>query len=209
MKKEPKTKRIKSTILILLMICLSSFPAFAASPTLLECDINNDGIINTLDLIEMSNHMASKGAPGWIKEDVDNNGIIQVCDLMFVANNYGATVNQNTAQRIQKFSIAYGDDIGDTECQNFIANHFDMVDCPSSQTSGAANIKALNSKIKILGYYDSIMEAKTYSDWSTVNSHEDWFVHSLSGSRVERNVYPGQYLMNPGSGWRTLCRSTE
>jgi len=45
------------------------------------------------------------------------------------------------------------------------------------------------------------MESKTYSDWSTVNSHEDWFVHSLSGSRVERNVYPGQYLMNPNSGW--------
>ena len=201
MKKEPKTKRIKSTILILLMICLSSFPAFAASPTLLECDINNDGIINTLDLIEMSNHIASKGTPGWIKEDVDNNGVVQVCDLMFVANNYGATVNQNNVARIQKLSIAYGDDIGDTSCQSFIANHFDMLDCPSSQTTGAANIKALNSKIKILGYYDSIMESKTYSDWSTVNSHNDWFVHSLTGGRVERNVYPGQYLMNPSSGW--------
>ena len=148
MKKEPKTKRIKSTILILLMICLSSFPAFAASPTLLECDINNDGIINTLDLIEMSNHMASIGTPGWIKEDVDNNGVVQVCDLMFVANNYGATVNQNDMARIQKLSIAYGDDIGDTACQNFIANHFDMLDCPSSQTDGCSKYKSFKLQDK-------------------------------------------------------------
>jgi len=145
--------------------------------------------------------MSSKGTPGWIKEDVDNNGIVQVCDLMFVASNYGTTVHQNSIGRIQKLSIAYGDDISESACQSFIANHFDMLDCPSTQTEGAADIKALNSKIKILGYYDSIMESKTYSDWSTVNSHNDWFVHSLTGSRIERNVYPGQYLMNPNSGW--------
>ena len=201
MKKEPKTKRIKSTIIILLMICLSSFPAFSASPTLLECDINGDGIINTLDLIEMSNHMGVKGTPGWIKEDVDNNGIIQVCDLMFVANNYGATVNQNNIQRIQKFSIAYSDVMSDTGNQEYIADHFDMLNCPSTYTTGAANVKAINPNIKIIGYYDSIMMGKTNPDWSTVNSHEDWFAHSLSGGRIERNVYPGQYLMNPNSGW--------
>ena len=153
-------------------------------------------LVNSLEDIGGYNYKDSTS-----KEDVDNNGIIQVCDLMFVANNYGATVNQNDMARIQKLSIAYGADIGDTACQNFIAKNFDMLDCPSSQTTGAANIKALNSKIKILGYYDSIMESKTYSDWSTVNSHEDYFVHSLTGGRIERNVYPGQYLMNPNSGW--------
>ena len=198
-----KTKKILFTLLILVVICLASFPVLKAAPTLLECDINNDGIINTLDLVELSAHLGTQGSPGWTKEDVDNNGLIQVCDLMLVANNYGQTVTQNNPARIQKMSIAYGTSMGDSTSQNFIANHFDLVDCSSTYTEGAANVKALNSNIKILGYFDSIMMSKTYSDWSTVNSHEDWFAHSLSGSRIERIAYPGQYLMNPNSGWST------
>ena len=190
-----------TTLFILLIISVSSIPSLQAAPTLSECDINSDGIINTLDLVEMSNHLDTKGTSGWIKEDVDNNGVIQICDLMFVANNYGKTLSQNTAGRIQKLSIAYGTAISSSTNQQFIANHFDMVDCSSTYTDEAANIKASNPKIKVLGYFDSIMMSKTYSDWSTVNSHEDWFAHSLSGSRIERISYPGQYLMNPNSGW--------
>jgi hypothetical protein len=201
MEKSKIAKRMKSTIFVVLIICLSSIPVFASSPTISQCDINGDGIINSSDLVAMSNHMSSTGSPGWIKEDVDKNGVVQVCDLMFVASYYGQSVNQNNAARIQKLSIAYSDAMSSTSNQNFIANHFDLVDCSSSATTGAANVKALNSNIKILGYYDSIMMSKTYSDWSTVNSHEDWFAHSLSGSRIERNAYPGQYLMNPNSGW--------
>jgi hypothetical protein len=196
-----KLTRMVSMLLVLLMICLVYFPSFQAAPTLLECDINDDGIINTLDLIEVSNYLGTKGNAGWIKEDVDNNGVIQVCDLMLVANNYGKTVSQNAVAHIQKLSIAYGTAMSDSTDQNFIANHFNMVDCSSTDTDAAANVKALNSKIKILGYFDSIMMSKSYSDWSTVNSHETWFAHSLSGSRIERVSYPGQYLMNPNSGW--------
>src|SRR5512136_2114900 len=149
-----------STLFILLMICLCSFPSISAAPTLLECDINGDGVINTLDLIDMSNHLGTKGTAGWIKEDVDNNGVIQVCDLMFVANNYGKSLTQSTSGRIQKLSIAYGTAMGDSTSQQFITNHFDMVDCSSTYTEGAANVKALNSRIKILGYFDSIMMSK-------------------------------------------------
>jgi Hypothetical glycosyl hydrolase family 15 len=130
---------------------------------------------------------------------------------MFVANHYGESLSTsggstsggstNGVGRIQKLSVSYSDAMADTTNQKFIASHFDMVDCPSTGTTEAANVKALNSNIKILGYFDSIMASKTFSDWSAVNSHEDWFVHSLSGGRVERNVYPGEYLMNPNSGW--------
>ena len=213
MNKQQKTKRIKSTILILIMICLANLPVLAATPTPLQCDINNDGIISVSDLIDMSNHIGATGTPGWIKEDVDKNGIIQVCDLMFVASHYGESVTTTGGTttggtttggaRIQKLSIAYSSTVSSTTNQKFIASHFDMLDCPHYYTDAAANIKVLNSNIKILAYFDALMSDKTEENWNTVNSHEDWFIHSLSGSRIERVVYPGEYLMNPSSGWST------
>jgi hypothetical protein len=193
--------KITAILSILLMVALSGFPAFATPPTLLQCDINQDGIINVSDLIEINKYIGKTGTPGWIRADVDKNGLIQVCDMMFVANYYGQSINQNDKARIQKLSIAYGNSLDDDSDQKFIASHFDMVDCSSTQTDDVANIRDLNSNIKIIGYFDSIMMSKAWPDWSIVNSHEDWFVHSLSGSRIERVTYPGQYLMNPNSGW--------
>ncbi len=93
--KKSEEKRIVISTIMILTICLSSAPIYS-STTVLESDINNDGIINTLDLIEMSNHIGMTGAPGWISEDVDNNGKVQVCDLMLVANHYGETTTAPT-----------------------------------------------------------------------------------------------------------------
>jgi hypothetical protein len=64
MNKPQTAKRITATIFILLMICLSSIPVFAATPTLLQCDLNGDKIVNTSDLIDISNHMRATGTPG-------------------------------------------------------------------------------------------------------------------------------------------------
>jgi len=52
-------------------------------------DVNNDGVINIVDLVLVSNHYDETGNPGWIREDVDNNGEIQVFDLVLVSNHYG------------------------------------------------------------------------------------------------------------------------
>lgn len=89
--KKSKGKRILSTVIILTTLFFFSVPLNSAAPDLIECDINKDGIINTLDLIEMSNHIGMTGTAGWISEDVDHNGIVQVCDLMLVATHYGET----------------------------------------------------------------------------------------------------------------------
>jgi hypothetical protein len=96
--KKSKDKRKIITVVTLLAICLSSIPLSSAAPTLSDCDINNDGIITTLDLIEMSNHIGMTGAPGWVAEDVDNNGIVQVCDLMIVASHYGETTTTTSGK---------------------------------------------------------------------------------------------------------------
>jgi hypothetical protein len=88
--KKLQGKKMLTATIVFLMICLSSV-SISTSTALLEFDINNDGIINTLDLIEMSNHIGMTGTPGWISDDVDHNGIIQICDLMLVATHYGET----------------------------------------------------------------------------------------------------------------------
>ena len=49
-------------------------------------DINNDGICNILDLVNISNHYSESGPLGWIREDADNNGEVQVIDLVNVSN---------------------------------------------------------------------------------------------------------------------------
>jgi len=83
-------KLILSTIVIFISVSLVGFPVFAAVvPTVLQCDINTDGIISTSDLVDIASNLGKTGAAGWIREDVDRNGVIQVCDLMFVATHYG------------------------------------------------------------------------------------------------------------------------
>ena len=52
-------------------------------------DITNDGIINIIDLVIVSNHYGESGDQGWIREDVDNNGEIQAFDMVLVSNHYG------------------------------------------------------------------------------------------------------------------------
>jgi hypothetical protein len=201
MQKQQIGRGIKAVVLILVIVGLSNIPVFAATPTLQQCDINNDGIINISDFIEMNKYIGTTGTAGWIKSDVDKNGVVQVCDMMFVANHYGETVNAIDNARIQKLSIAYSSVMDEPTNQEFIADHFDMLNCPASYTADAASVKALNPNIKIIGYYDSIMMSTSYSDWSVVSSHEDWFLHDTSGHRVQPSGYPTNYIMKPNTGW--------
>ncbi|MDH7506316.1 MAG: cohesin domain-containing protein [Candidatus Thermoplasmatota archaeon] len=52
-------------------------------------DVNNDGSIDILDLLLISEVYGYFGNPGWIREDVDNNGVVQVFDMVIVSNYYG------------------------------------------------------------------------------------------------------------------------
>lgn len=206
MEKFRPANKILSIIIILMSVSLTSFSAFTASSALSQYDMNGDGIVNVSDLTDMSNHMGEKGTPGWIKEDVDKNGIIDVCDMMLVANHYGESVTSvttNNVAQIKKLSIAYSGAMTSSANQEFIASHFDLLDCPRTYQTAVANVKTLNPKITVLGYYDACLMSSSYDDWTTVNQHEDWFLHDINGNRVRPSAYSNEYVMNPNSGWST------
>jgi hypothetical protein len=67
-------------------IVLSSSHTFSL-PT--NWDINNDGVVTILDLVQVSNHYDEIGGNGWIRADVDNNGVIEVLDIALVSSHFG------------------------------------------------------------------------------------------------------------------------
>jgi hypothetical protein len=194
---------------ILIFTLLLSLPIFlqipTASSTIPDYDVNSDGSCNILDFVLIANRFGESGTPGWIREDVDNNGLINTLDIILVSNNYGDSGWSDDVSRIQKLSIAYSNTMSNPTNQEFIASHFDILDCPKTQYTAIANVKALNPNITVIGYYDAIFQDQTWPDWQYVNSHENWFVHDINGNRIERVTYPGQYLMNPSSGWSDYC----
>ncbi len=200
-----KLRKKAILILTLLLSVTSLLQVPSVSSEAPVYDINNDGSCNMIDFVLIANVIGQTGSPGWIREDVDKNGIINILDIMVVSNNYGESGWINDSVRIKKLSIAYSNVLSNAANQEFIASHFDMLDCPKSQHDNVANVKALNRNITVIGYYDAIFEDKTWSDWQYVNGHEDWFIHDINGIRIERVTYPGQYLMNPNSGWSDYC----
>jgi len=202
MKKTSKvTKKISIFILQLVLSLSMLFLLPTTSAVIPEYDVNSDGHCNVLDFVLIANRLGDTGSQGWIREDVDNNGIIDLYDIYMVSENYGETGWTNDDARIQKLSIAYGSAMGNTANQEFIATHFDMVDCPRSYLTAATNVKALNSDMIVLGYFDVCAMSTTYPDWNEVTQHEDWFVHDINGNRVQPAGYPTNYFMNPNSGW--------
>jgi hypothetical protein len=194
----------KKTWVFILQLLLSLPILFlqpSVSAAIPDYDVNSDGSCNVLDFVLIANHLGESGSQGWIREDVDKNGIINILDILMVSNNYGETGWTNDDNQIQKLSIAYGSAMGNTANQEFIATHFDMVNSPKSYQTAAANVKALNSDITILGYYDVCAMSTTYPDWNQVTQHEDWFVHDINGNRVQPSGYPTNYFMNPNSDW--------
>jgi hypothetical protein len=206
MRKITKHHQKKSIFLLTLLFI---FPMLIQTPlassSIPDYDVNSDGSCNIIDFVLIANRFGETGSPGWIREDVDNNGVISTLDIVVVSNNYGESGWTLDTGHIQKFSIAYSNTMGNTANQEFIADHFDMLDCPKTQYTGAANVKAMNPEILIIGYYDAIFQDSTWVDWQYVNSHESWFVHDINGNRIERVTYPGQFLMNPNSGWSDYC----
>ena len=205
-RKKATTHQKKWIFLIILFLSIQIVVQMPlASSTIPDYDVNSDGSCNIIDFVLIANHFGDSGPPGWIREDVDNNGLINTLDIVAVSNNYGQSGWSDDVSRIQKLSIAYSNTMNNQNNQEFIADHFDVLDCPKTQYTGAASVKAMNPDIMIIGYYDAIFQDQTWSDWQYVSSHESWFVHDINGNRIERVTYPGQFLMNPNSGWSDYC----
>ena len=104
--------------------------------------------------------------------------------------------------RIRKHLVAYGVSFTD-ETADFIASHFDVVDTSYEVAALTIyKIKALNPDVIILMYRDIMGVSPSRKDWPEVNSHEDWFLHDISGNRLIHKKW-GWYAMDVGNpGWR-------
>jgi hypothetical protein len=56
----------------------------ASSQPAIKPDVNGDGVVNILDIIDIAQHWNETGPKGWIKEDVNNDGIINLLDISLV-----------------------------------------------------------------------------------------------------------------------------
>ena len=55
------------------------------APIVVDCDFNNDGVVNNSDLILLGQHYGQTGTPGWIIYDVYKDGVIDALDADVVA----------------------------------------------------------------------------------------------------------------------------
>jgi hypothetical protein len=53
-----------------------------------QTDINGDGTVNILDIINITQHWNETGANGWITEDINENGTINVLDIILIGQNW-------------------------------------------------------------------------------------------------------------------------
>jgi hypothetical protein len=54
-----------------------------------DWDINCDGSINILDVVQVGLHWGETGTPGWIREDVNNDGIVNILDVAAIGLHWG------------------------------------------------------------------------------------------------------------------------
>ncbi len=93
---------------------------------------------------------------------------------------------------------------------HFIASNFNILNVDYGvNLTALTTIKQLNPNIIILMYMDIMASSAaggtggSWYNWTTVNSNENWFVHTTSGARVVDSTY-GWYAMNVGNtGWQT------
>jgi len=115
------------------------------------------------------------------------------------------TVDVGGPARVQKLMIAYGSSMNTSSNRLFVAQHFDLVDM--NWLSASIDMRNLNPSVQMIGYRYLPNTLDWSSDWSTVNSHEDWFAHiegdQTSTGRIRSPTDQGyEYLMRPYSGWR-------
>lgn len=112
------------------------------------------------------------------------------------------------AKQVKKFMVAYFTPT--TSQQEYIAEHIDLLDMGGDEGtySTIPHMKALNPNLKVITYRELNGEygppsVNAQDDWGEVNNHEDWFLHSISGSRLITAGTTYHYSMNPNPavGW--------
>jgi hypothetical protein len=53
-----------------------------------DWDVNTDGMVNVMDMIQVGQHWEEVGAPGWIREDVNKDGTVDVLDMSIIGQNW-------------------------------------------------------------------------------------------------------------------------
>jgi hypothetical protein len=120
-----------------------------------------------------------------------------------------------SSARIQKMCVCYSGRIEQADVRDYIAQHFDLVDCnvynATDQyyyTSYAQTVKneatAYGRNLKVIGYYDSIFTtssngAATDSPWylDLFQHHYSWFLNQAGGTGfVTRQTSSDMYVMN-------------
>ncbi len=61
---------------------------YALREAFADWDVNRDGSVNVLDLVQVGLHFGESGIPGWIPEDVNRDGAINVLDLVAIGAHF-------------------------------------------------------------------------------------------------------------------------
>ena len=162
-----------------------------------DADLNIDGLINTQDFYTFETYIGlCTSHTNWNpKADINADGCVNVLDIILAATMFGK-------RHALTHSVAYVPTFTD-ENAAFVASNFDVVLTGFGAVSTIGKIKALNPNIIILGYR-SVMSMTTYlDDWLEADAHEDWFLHDVSGNRLQIAWESGWYGMDVGNpGWR-------
>lgn len=109
--------------------------------------------------------------------------------------------NAGGAGRLMKGLFAYGFGQGTSQTAINHMARFDYVLTEFNIGTDVARIKAVNPSATVLGYKDGVYTANAFNtpEWSTITTHEDWFLHDSLGNRIESAQFPGSFLLAIGN----------
>lgn len=51
-------------------------------------DVNNDGVVNLQDVLQVLSHFGEIGSSGWIRDDVNTDGVVNILDIVIVGQHW-------------------------------------------------------------------------------------------------------------------------
>ena len=64
-------------------------PEFTCAGAYPNWDVNEDGVIDTQDIVRVGMHWGETGTPGWIREDVNSDGKVDTQDIVIIGMHWG------------------------------------------------------------------------------------------------------------------------
>ena len=120
-----------------------------------------------------------------------------------------------TSMKLENAIVIYGRTSLNASEIAYVANNFDLIVTEFWEQGAIAlnpstiqSIKTLNPNMLIFGYFDlTHVNPLQYLVWTTVNSHEDYFLHDINANRIYDTAW-NTLLMDPSSsGWRQYYTS--